>query len=37
MLVEEGRLNDKLNEMDKLERSEVNNPHPAWSVNLFSS
>lgn len=32
MLVEEGRLNHKLSELDKLERSAMNNPNPAWSV-----
>lgn len=35
MLVEEGRLNHKLNELDKLERSAINNPNPAWSVNSY--
>lgn len=32
-LVEEGRLDFKLNELDKLERAAKNNPNPAWSVN----
>lgn len=36
MLVEEGRLNRKLNELDKLERAAENNPNPAWSVKCFS-
>lgn len=35
MLVEEGRLNHKLNELDKLERSAINNPNPAWSVKSY--
>lgn len=36
MLVEEGRLNHKLNELDNLERSAMNNPNPAWSVKSLS-
>lgn len=35
MLIEEGRLNHKLNELDKLERSAMNNPNSAWSVKNF--
>lgn len=35
MLVEEGRLNHKLNELDKLERSAINDPKPAWSVKSY--
>lgn len=31
-LVEEGRLDVKLNELDKLERAAKNNSNPAWSV-----
>lgn len=30
ILVEEGQLNHKLNELDKLERSAIYNPNPAW-------
>nr|XP_046262015.1 polyamine-modulated factor 1 [Scatophagus argus] len=29
-LIEEGRLDVKLNELDKLERAAKNNPNPAW-------
>lgn len=29
-LIEEGRLEAKLNELDKLERAAKNNPEPAW-------
>lgn len=36
MLVEEGRLNHKLKELDKLERSAMTNQNPAWSVKSFS-
>lgn len=35
MLVEEGQLNHKLNELDKLERSAINDPNPAWSVKSY--
>lgn len=30
ILVEEGQLKHKLNELDKLESSAINNPNPAW-------
>lgn len=36
MLVEEGRLNHKLTELDKLQRSAMNNTNPAWSVKPLS-
>lgn len=32
-LIEEGRLDFKLNELDKLERAAKNSPNNAWSVN----
>lgn len=34
-LIEEGRLELKLNELDKLEKAAKNNPDPAWSVNCI--
>lgn len=32
-LIEEGQLELKLNELDKLEKAAKKNPDPAWSVN----
>lgn len=34
-LIEEGRLELKLNELDKLEKAAKNNTDPAWSVNCI--
>lgn len=33
-LMEEGRLESKLNELDKLENAAKNNLDPAWSVKI---
>lgn len=34
-LVEEGRLDVKLNELDKLERAAKSNPNSAWSAKYY--
>lgn len=36
-LIEEGQLELKLNELDKLERATKDSPDPAWSVNRFEN
>lgn len=36
-LIEEGRLEFKLNELDKLERAVKNSPDAAWSVNSIKN
>lgn len=36
-LIEEGQLDLKLNELDKLERATKDSPDPAWSVNRFEN
>ena len=34
-LIEEGQLEVKLKELDKLERAAKKNPQPAWLVNII--
>lgn len=36
-LIEEGRLEFKLNELDRLESAAKNNPEAAWSVNSIKN